>query len=211
MILVEGISEAVLLPVLGRRMYSAQDEATRTRRRALAGLTIVTIGSVDFEPYVRLLLGVGASGVSILDQLVVITDSDPAVTDDDEDEHDPDHDVAPASIPRVARLHALAEADPRLRVFTATRTLEADLLGESGNEPVLREVFLAQKPRSKSRWQSFVDAPDPAAAFYQRLRATSGFIAKGQFAHDLAARIEQGAGFACPPYLSGAIEAALDQ
>jgi putative ATP-dependent endonuclease of OLD family len=175
----------------------------------------VTIGSVDFEPYVRLLLGVGASGVSILDQLVVITDSDPAVTDDDddedEDEDDPDRDVGPAPIPRVARLHALAEADPRLRVLVATRTLEADLLGESGNEPVLREVFLAQKPRSKSRWQSFVDAPDPAAAFYQRLRATSGFIAKGQFAHDLAAKIEQGAGFACPPYLSGAIEAALDQ
>jgi putative ATP-dependent endonuclease of OLD family len=210
-ILVEGISEAVLLPVLGRRMYSGQDEASRTRRRALAGLTIVTIGSVDFEPYVRLLLGVGPTGVSILDQLVVITDADPEVVASDEDDDAPDPPTEPPPAPRVARLQSMAAADERLRVFTAARTLEADLLGESENEPILRGVFLAQKPRSKSRWQSFVDAPDPAAAFYERLRATSGFIAKGQFAHDLAVSIEQGAVFICPPYLAGAIEAALDQ
>lgn len=210
-ILVEGISEAVLLPVLGRQLYSGQDDASRTRRRALAGLTIVTIGSVDFEPYVRLLLGVDPTGVSILDRLVVITDADPEVVASDEDDDDPDPHTGPPPAPRVARLQSMAAADKRLRVFTAARTLEADLLGESDNEPMLRDVFLAQKPRSKSRWQSFVDAPDPAAAFYERLRATSGFIAKGQFAHDLAAMIEQGKAFTCPPYLVGAIEAALDQ
>lgn len=209
-ILVEGISEAVLLPVLGRRLYPDTD-AFRARRRALAGLTIVTIGSVDFEPYVRLLLGYGPTGHSLLDQLVVITDSDPAVTVGDEDDGDPDSADEPPPVHRVARLQALADADPRLLVFTATRTLEADLLGEPENEPVLRGVFLDQKPRSKSRWQSFVDAADPAEAFYQRLRSSSGFITKGQFAHDLAAQIEQGAVFSCPAYLAGAVEAALGQ
>lgn len=207
--LVEGISEAVLLPVLGRHLYPDTD--TFRARRGLSGLTIVTIGSVDFEPYVHLLLSHGPTGHSILDQLVVITDSDPPVAEDDDDDDEPDPADDPPPAPRVARLQALADADPRLRVFTAIRTLEADLLGEPQNEPVLREVFLAQKPRSKSRWQSFVETDDPADAFYQRLRSSSGFITKGQFAHDLAARIEQGAVFSCPEYLSGAIEAALDQ
>jgi putative ATP-dependent endonuclease of OLD family len=206
--LVEGISEAVLLPVLGRRLYPDED-AFRARRRALAGLTIVTIGSVDFEPYVRLLLGFGPTGHSILDRLVVITDSDPPVVDGDEDDDDPDPADESPPIPRVARLQALADADPRLLVFTADRTLEADLLGETQNEPALRAVFLAQKPRSKSRWQSFVDAADPAEAFYQRLRSSSAFLTKGQFAHDLAAEIEDGSVFNCPAYLAGAIEAAL--
>ena len=141
----------------------------------------------------------------------MITDADPEVVASDEDDDDPDQPTEPPPAPRVARLQSMAAGDPRLRVFLAARTLEADLLGESENEPVLRGVFLAQKPRSKSRWQSFVDAPDPAAALYQRLRATSGFIAKGQFAHDLAVSIERGAAFTCPPYLAGAIEAALDQ
>jgi putative ATP-dependent endonuclease of OLD family len=139
----------------------------------------------------------------------VITDADPEVVPDDEDDPDPVDEPPPAQ--RVARLHAMAGGDPRLRAFTATWTLEADLLGQPGNGPVVREVFLAQKPRSKARWQSFVDAADPAAAFYQRLRASSGFIAKGQFAHDLAVRIEQGATFTCPIYLARAIEAALDR
>lgn len=209
-LLVEGISEAVLLPVLGRHLYP-DEEATRPRRRGLAGLTIVTIGSVDFEPYVRLLLGNGPDGHSILDQLVVITDSDPAVAAGDEDDVDPEPTGEPSPAPRVARLNALADADPRLLVFTAKRTLEADLLAEPDNEPILRSVFLAQKPRSKSRWQSFVDAADPSEAFYQRLRSSAGFITKGQFAHDLAAQIERGETFRCPGYLAEAIEAALGQ
>ncbi len=209
-ILVEGISEAVLLPVLGRRIYP-DDDTSRAHRRALTGLTIVTIGSVDFEPYVRLLLGQSPAGHSVLDQLVVITDADPEPPEDDDeaDEQDPADNPAPA--PRVARLQALADDDPRLRVFTAVRTLEAELLREPENGPVLREVFLAQKPRSTSTWNSFVESADPAAAFHQRIRSNSGFIAKGQFAHDLAVRVEKGAAFTCPAYLAGAIEAALGQ
>ncbi|MCZ2111112.1 MAG: AAA family ATPase [Dehalococcoidia bacterium] len=209
-ILVEGISEAVLLPVLGRRLYPDDDDS-RARRRALAGLTIVTLGSVDFEPYVRLLLGRSPAGNSILDRLVVITDTDPEVPDEDEEDDDQELVDQPIPPPRVARLLAMAGDDPRLRVFTAARTLEADLLGESENTPILGAVFLAQKPRSNSRWKAFVEADDPAAALYQRLRSTAGFIAKGQFAHDLALRIEDGEEFKCPSYLADAIETALGQ
>jgi len=39
----------------------------------------------------------------------------------------------------------------------------------------------------------------------------SAFIAKGQFAHDLALSIENGDTFECPTYLADAIAAALDK
>ncbi len=214
-LLVEGVSEAVLLPVLGRRLYPDDDEF-RARRRALSGLTIVTIGSVDFEPYVRLLLGQTPAGHSILDQLVVITDSDPVPLEDDDEDDDDGDDGAdsaadPPPAPRVARLRALAEGDQRLRVFTAARTLEADLLAHSTNESVLRSVFVAQKPRSTSVWEAIVESDNPAESLYKRLRSNSAFIAKGQFAHDLAISIENGDPFECPTYLAEAIAAALDQ
>lgn len=208
-VLVEGVSEAILIPVIGRHIYGADDDAARARRRALAGLTIVNIGSVDFEPYVRLLLGANASGQSILDRLVVITDSDPTVEDDEEPADAPATDDEPQPAARVARLLAIAVTDPRLLVFTASRTLEADLLAEPENEPVLREVFLAQKPRSAPTWQLFVDSAVPAEALYQRLRTSSKFISKGQFAHDLALRISAGATFVSPAYLADGITAAL--
>lgn len=214
-LLVEGVSEAVLLPVLGRRLYPDADES-RARRRALSGLTIVTIGSVDFEPYVRLLLGRTPAGHSILDQLVVITDSDPVPLEGDEEEDDDGGNGAqgagsPPPAPRVTRLRALAAGDQRLRVFTAARTLEADLLAQPPNEALLRSVFLAQKPRSTSAWNAIVASEDPPDAFYKRLRSNSAFIAKGQFAHDLALSIENGDTFECPTYLADAIAAALDQ
>lgn len=53
-ILVEGVAEAVLLPVLARKLVLSDDAEKRRQFRAV---TIVNVGSVDFEPYIRLLLG----------------------------------------------------------------------------------------------------------------------------------------------------------
>lgn len=212
-ILVEGVSEAVLLPILGRRLYSGDDDDSTRRRRAVSGLTIVNIGSVDFEPYIHLLLGT-CEGLSILDRLIVVTDTDPAVPSDDAATGDPPDDPlepgtsAPRS--RLERLLELAAVDPRLHVRAATYTLEADLLAHAQNEPVLRAAFLAQKPRSMPTWQTFLDAPAPAEAFYRRLRRADRFIVKGQFAHDVALAVQDGAAFTCPGYLRQAVEAALE-
>ncbi|MCB1258451.1 MAG: AAA family ATPase [Microthrixaceae bacterium] len=211
-VLVEGVSEAVLLPVLGRARYSGDDVASIMRRRALSGLTIVNIGSVDFEPYVRLLLGRTASGASIVDGLIVITDSDPEVLGEGSDDT-PDEPGAAGHPPpksRIQRLRDLASQDARLHVYAAKFTLEADLLAESENEPVLREAFLSQKPRSTPTWNSFIESEDPAEAFYRRLRGNSRFLAKGQFAHELAVKIGDGAPFKCPEYLAEAIKTAIE-
>ncbi|HRE00495.1 MAG TPA: hypothetical protein PLV68_04300 [Ilumatobacteraceae bacterium] len=72
-------------------------------------------------------------------------------------------------------------------------------------------MFLAQEPRSLTTWNSIVESDDPAACLYKRMRTNSAFIAKGQFVHDLALRIENGDAFECPAYLADAIAAALDR
>jgi putative ATP-dependent endonuclease of OLD family len=214
-ILVEGVSEAVLLPVLGRALFAGDDEAVAQMRRRLAGLTIINVGSVDFAPYVRLLL-TEHGGLSILDRLVIVTDSDPPVGENEgEDEAapaEPAEGGAQAPLSRVERLYALGGQfglGERLVVCAAEYTLEADLLACPANEPTVRSAFLAQKPRSKQKWQSFTDSTNPAAAFYEALHSNRQFIAKGQFAHDVAERISDGAAFQCPEYLKAALYAAI--
>ncbi len=56
-------------------MFYAGDPA---RRRQFHAVTIVNVGSVDFEPYIRLLLG-PVGGLRAVDHLVVITDRDPVL------------------------------------------------------------------------------------------------------------------------------------
>lgn len=233
-VLVEGISEAILLPVIARRMFPAGvDDPTERLRRAISGLTIINIGSVDFEPYVRLLL-TSYNGMSILDRLVVITDTDPPIPGESTDEEDPDdakQDVGPVagaataeehraacsssqetskSKTRLERVLELANEFGGLIVKAAPHTLEADLLTPPANEPILRAAFIGQKPRSTIAWAEIVGADSPPAALYQKLRTRSRYLAKGQFSHDIAAAISSGAPFDPPVYLAEAIKSALE-
>ncbi|OXM59116.1 hypothetical protein, partial [Amycolatopsis sp. KNN50.9b] len=101
-------------------------------------------------------------------------------------------------------------AQDRLIVAEAPHTLEADLLTPAGNEPVLRAAFLAQRRRSHKRWQEIVTHErGPAWGFYSKLRVHKKFISKGEFAHDVALAIENGAAFTAPSYLADAIRGAL--
>ena len=201
-VLVEGIAEAVLLPVLARMLVFAGD---RARWREFHAVTIVNVGSVDFEPYIRLLLG-PINGLTVVDSLVVITDGDPAL-DGAEDPAD----AAPLN--RADRLASLATelgAGERLTVAEATYTLEADLLTEPTNTAVIREAYLKQHPRSERKWNEVTTASNPAEALYRELRKDKRFISKGEFAHDVALAIQDGQDFAVPPYLHDAITSVLD-
>ena len=83
-VLVEGIAEAVLLPVLARKcVFAGDDYEARTNRRAIAGASVINVGSVDFAPYLKLLAG-KFNGHRLIDRLVVITDGDPALAEDTE-------------------------------------------------------------------------------------------------------------------------------
>jgi putative ATP-dependent endonuclease of OLD family len=211
-ILVEGIAEAVLLPVIARHCVFADDLA---RRRKFHAVTIINVGSVDFRPYIKLLLGT-VDGVSVMDHLVVITDSDPALETDASDDQGADGDEEPDDDKVANRpddLRGLARelgAEARLTVAAATYTLEADLLGESANAPVLRQAYRNQHPRSK-QWQQVEAADDRAKALYRKLRKTKKFISKGEFAHDIALAIQDGQQFTIPAYLREAITSALEE
>jgi putative ATP-dependent endonuclease of the OLD family len=101
-------------------------------------------------------------------------------------------------------------AEGRLKVALATYTLEADLLAEPDNVPMLRQAYRNQHPRSK-RWQQIEADTDPAKALYRRLRKTKKFISKGEFAHDIALAIQDGHSFTVPGYLQEAITSALEE
>jgi putative ATP-dependent endonuclease of the OLD family len=205
-ILVEGIAEAVLLPVLAHHCVlagEAQDDLVR--RRAFRAVTTIAVGSVDFEPYVRLLL-TKVAGQTIVDKLVVITDLDPPLNKPQEPAED-----TVISNRRTALEAVAAECSDtdRLKVFEATYTLEADLLIKQENVGVLRGAFMKQHPKSQGAWESIATASEPAESFYASLRTNRRFISKGEFAHDVASSIAAGETFACPDYLAAAIREAL--
>lgn len=217
-ILVEGISEAVLLPVLAKHSVFAGRKDERALYRKFRGTSIINVGSVDFTPYLKLLLR-EVDGVRLVDLLIVITDGDPnpedlgiaddsAVVGHEEDEME---EVTPLN--RRAELEALRgelAAEAILLIAEAPHTLEADLMVPiAANGPLLHEAFIKQKPGSERFWTELKASDDPARTFYLKLRKTKRFIRKGEFAHDVAALIRAGGHtFKCPPYLQTAIEAA---
>ncbi|WP_406123662.1 AAA family ATPase [Streptomyces canus] len=232
-ILVEGIAEAVLLPVIARHCVFGGDDQAK-QRRDFHGVTIINVGSVDFAPYITLLLS-EVNGCRLLDRLTVITDGDPdipketkteqgeaeepAVTTRTENEpeageaepEDDDDDTAVNN--RKDRLTAHAEsigAAEHLIVAEAPHTLEADLLEPEANEPLLKAAFLKQKPKSKKKWQEILDNDRGGPwGFYLKLRKHKKFIGKGEFAHDVALAIANSGTFEAPQYLDDAIRGVL--
>ena len=164
-VLVEGIAEAVLLPVLARRLIFLGD---RAKRRKFHAVTIVNVGSVDFEPYIRLLLG-PVDGLTVIDHLVVITDSDPDPRPMKPD--DAESRACNRAGPPGGRSRPNLGAGDRLTVAAATYTLEADLLGRADQRcrapGGLPEAAFPLSQRSGSEIAS--DA-NPAEALYRKLR-----------------------------------------
>ncbi len=191
---------------------------------------MINVGSVDFSPYIRLLL-TSVGGARLADQLIVITDGDPPQADNPSLTRDPEPvpgpaadceqgagpdapqddaaDDEPAAYNRASELRALGDvlgAGDALHIAEAPHTLEADLLVPgSDNHVALGRALLLQRPRSARQWQAITASPDPAQAMYVKLRATRGWISKGQFAHDVAALISGGENFTCPAYLEAAV------
>ncbi|MFF7249816.1 hypothetical protein ACFZBU_38630 [Embleya sp. NPDC008237] len=219
-------------------VLNGKPEEVARLRRAFHGVTIVNVGSVDFAPYITLLLS-QIDGCRLVDHLVVITDADPDVGPDPADEErnrddepreavvdtsgledptctdeEPRDDESDKSeiVNRRARLLAHADslgARGLLYVAEAPHTLEADLLTPIGNAEILREAYLRQHTRSKRHWTAIMADPSPATAFYRRLCKSKKFIGKGEFAHDIATAIQEGRQFTAPDYLRAAILAVL--
>ena len=192
-LLVEGIAEALLIPVIARCLVLRDDPHAWQRFR---GAVLVAIDGVDFAPYVEVLLR-PFDGSTVADRVVVVTDADPSVPGN-----------------RKADLEALVaswDTASKLSVFTNDVTLEHELFN-SGNEALLRTAFLALYPQSEDRWTNDVDTAPPqerAAAFVSLLRSKQ--TRKGDLAQRLADLIEANEAFLVPAYLDLAVRKVAEQ
>ncbi|MDH5858815.1 ATP-dependent nuclease [Lampropedia aestuarii] len=194
-ILVEGIAEALLLPVIARKfVLNGQVEKLRLFRSAV----FVPIEGVDFMPYAQLLL-THNKGARIADRVVAITDGDGWDLKSGQ--------LSPGSS-RKAELVAFAakqNASDLIDVSVNDFSLESEL-ALAGNEELLKAAYLKAHPRSEYNWTSALANTDreAKARAIQRLFDNTP---KGDFAQTLAERLQEAKDFNVPGYLRAAIEA----
>lgn len=221
-LLVEGIAEALLLPVIAKH-HTLKDHPEKLR--LFRSAVFIPIDGVDFIPYATLLL-TPVNDARIADRVVVLTDGDKGVTSDDEEGAEADGDgggegaaeppltepveAEPQSaIPgeqRKAALEALAKnlgATNHTAAITSTYSLETELL-EAGNAAILEKAYLALHPKSQKKWKraASLSGDERAKAIHTIFKSTR----KGDFAQILARLIEDGDAFTVPSYIAKAIE-----
>lgn len=189
-ILVEGIAEALLLPVLAQKVVLVGDADGWLRFK---GAVIVPIEGVDFRPYVEVLLRPHGDA-RIADRLIVITDADPTVLGNRK-----------VDLENLAKTHGAQQA---LTVLTNQHTLEHEIFS-AGNESFLKSVFLRLHRNSRRDWEDQIETvavQDRPNAFLQLIEAKK--TRKGDLAQAMASRIVAGEPFVVPPYLADAIRGA---
>jgi putative ATP-dependent endonuclease of OLD family len=205
-VLVEGLAESLLIRVIAEQCVypksPGEDDVNRRSRDQFRAITIVPIDSVDFEPYIKILLGGNAS---VPDKLIVVTDGDNGKGEERKAKY--------LELPFVSSKPGILE------VFVGDSTLEADLLA-AGNEAVMKDIYLGIHSRSAEKWDRIIGkAPTESLAErsdYFRKKIDPGTAAsdrldfsKGEFAHRLAEKLmsqEVAAAFVVPAYLKNAIQ-----
>jgi putative ATP-dependent endonuclease of OLD family len=192
-LLVEGIAEALLIPVIAQHIVLRDDPHAWRRFR---GGVIVPIEGVDFRPYVEVLLRT-CDSARIADRVVVITDGDPKVRGN-----------------RQQDLEALAahyDAAGALDVFVNARTLEHELFS-AGNEDLLKLAVLKLQRGSRRQWEEQIEAVPQAErpdAFMTLLNTKR--TRKGDLAQEIADRIQRQQPFTVPAYLERAIRRFVEE
>jgi putative ATP-dependent endonuclease of the OLD family len=186
-ILVEGIAEAILLPVLARRLFA--DDRSWIR---FVGSAIVAIDGVDFAPYLRMLLTQAPTG-RIAQRVAVVTDADPGKRSD--------------PIGKLRQEISHLNATDVAEVFAAPSTLEPELL-EAGNAEAFWPAWGIQRPAGATRVRALVDAaPDAdlrARIVISAMKRTR--LRKGDFAQDFLDQVASGDhDLRVPSYISSAL------
>ena len=195
-LLVEGIAEALLLPVIAKH-YVLQNKLPELR--IFRSAVFVPIDGIDFTPYAKALL-TPYNDVRIADRLVIVTDGDKQTVESG--------DPLPGAM-RKSKLDSLASTNHAasiLDVIVCTYSLEAELVA-SGNADAMKDVYLTLHPRSDTKWDAAVaKAGDEQARGIQELFQSTP---KGDYAHLLAERIATSNSFRTPDYIRQAIDAVV--
>lgn len=193
-LLVEGIAEAILLPVIAKHHVLKERPADF---RVFRSAVFVPIDGIDFEPYAKALLS-PYDGVRITDCLVIVTDGDQHTIDDGKE--------SPGER-RGSRLRALAKAKSAvdiLNVSVNTYSLETELVA-AGNAACMKDVYLNLHSGSATKWDEALAQDGDARA--KAIQALFHDTPKGDFAQLLAEKITTNESFNVPAYIRDAIEA----
>ncbi|MEQ1515991.1 MAG: AAA family ATPase [Usitatibacteraceae bacterium] len=193
-LLVEGIAEALLLPIIAKKLTFKDDPSSY---RIFRSTVFVPIDGVDFEPYVKMLL-TPHSDIRMSERVVVITDGDSRNSEKG------------IIQPGKTRKSALEETGKKLGaqdfldVYVNDYSLESELV-IAGNGALLKKVYLKLHPQSEAKWDAAVskNGLEQAAAIQEIFESTR----KGDFAQLLAELIYEGEEFKIPKYISEALAA----
>lgn len=193
MLLVEGIAEALLIPVLAEKLVLKDDE---TALRKFRSTTFIPIDGVDFQPYVQLLV-LEQNGIRIADKVAIITDGDGPST--------LKNGLTPGGNRKriYDEIAKGANATEICEIFVNNYSLETELV-LAGNSDALKAAYREIHPQSEEKWDKAVAAKgdDLAANMHDLFDKTR----KGDFAHALTYLIEEGQEFTVPTYISDAIK-----
>lgn len=186
-ILVEGVAEQLLLPVIAERIG---------RPLAPNGVAVINIGGVAFPPFTDLF-----AEDRLPYRLAVVSDSDGQPSGEELEGE------LPALSPRAAALDE--RAGDNVRVCLAARTLEWDL-AMAGNTEVMLEALSQVKPVAGPALRAEIaerSLEDQAQAILDKVSDV-----KGRFAQELAERFADSAvELKVPDYLRAAIEWVADE
>lgn len=214
-ILVEGISEALLLPYIARSMSVGLAEGKTVQLKLEDhGVSIVNVSGLAFRPFAKLFQ---SGNLDI--PCALISDGDPQLTPEEKDsimtQDEKDHILFPAQ-GESARKSPTAKAmedlvSGQLRVFLANKTFEYDL-GLAGNSQKMAEVYKQMHPVQGQEMLALMAScktqRDRAKAFYECFDRKE----KARFAQRLAEDFDTSqCVVVIPPYLMSAFKHVIGQ
>lgn len=185
-ILVEGVAEQLLMPVLARQLK---------RPLPTFGVTVVNVGGLAFRPFAELF---GEDRLPY--PCAIVSDSDPPGGVPNPAELADGDAMLSASAKSIAELEL-----ENVSVHLARKTFEWDLI-VAGNAETMREALKLLKPRVAADLKGALTGADPEAQanlLYERISDM-----KGPFAQALAQIVDGGADLEVPAYIRAAIAAA---
>jgi len=183
-ILVEGVAEQLLLPLLARAVEQPLP---------VYGVTVVNVGGLAFRPFAELF---GAERLTY--PCAIVSDSDPPGGRPNPAELEDGDPVLSASAEAISKLGL-----ENVRVQLARKTFEWDLAA-AGNHDVMRRALTRLKPKVGPALAEPLAAAASDDARAALLLAKVADV-KGPFAQALALEVEAGAELRCPPYIASAV------
>lgn len=222
-ILVEGIAEAMLLPILAKIVLAGYNAKQVHEKKKLpdtledAGVSVINMNGVYFKHFMQLFCNVDGTpgkGNKISTRCSGITDNDPDKTTK------PTKNNPEVGKNKALELESKIASSINCRLYPNLKTFEYDLAMEGGNLNPMTKVFAhaisTDGPINKeyvgyssNDWSQKTDDEKKEIAFklFERLGGNENLrvLDKGEFAQALADKLTANTAFAIPDYIRKAV------